>query len=347
MPTKQIMGNRHQPADGLVRLGPLMSIPDVLTEFGHEPNDILSEAGLKLKQFGDPDCEIPYLAAGKLLARSVAVTGCDHFGLMVGQRVRPSSLGIAGFLLQHAQDVDTALSDLVKHIDLHDQGGIAVLETHRDKTRLGYAIYTPGVEASDQIYDLTMCIACNVMRSLCGESWNPSEVVLPRKAPLDLAPFKRFFRAPVRFDAEQAAVIFPSSWLKHRVGSADDLLHSHLEKEATRLHRERGGNIVVEVRILLRESMLAGQCTARNIAGKLCLHERTLNRRLHEQGTTFRREYENVRFELARQLLLETSMSVAKISAALKYSEASAFNHAFKRWTGETPAGWRARSRTS
>jgi AraC-like DNA-binding protein len=347
MPTKQIMGNRLRSADGLVRVGPLMAIPDVLSEFGHDPREILAEAGLKLAQFGNPDSEISYLAAGKLLALCEAVTGCDHFGLLVGQRARPSSLGVAGFLLQHAQDVDTALRDLVKHIDLQDQGGIAVLETQRDNTQLGYAIYTPGVEASDQIYDLTMCIACNVMRSLCGESWNPSEVVMPRKTPQDLTPFKRFFRAPLRFNAEQAALIFPSSLLRHRVGSADDLLHSHLEKEATRLHRERGGNIIVEVRMLLRKSMLAGQCTVGNIAEQLCLHERTLNRRLHEQGTTFRREYDNVRFELARQLLLETSMSVAKISTALRYSEASAFNHAFKRWTGETPARWRSRSRAS
>jgi AraC-like DNA-binding protein len=347
MSPKHIMESRLPPAEGLVRVGPLMTIPTVLRELGHEPKDILAEAGLKLSQFVDPDTEITYLAGGKLLALSVAITGCDHFGLLVGQRARPSSLGIAGFLLQNAQDVHTALRDLVQHIDLQDQGGIAVLQTQGDVAQLGYAIYMPGVEATDQIHDVTMGIACNAMRSLCGENWHPSEVVLPRKPPQDLEPFRRFFRAPLRFNAEQAALVFPATLLKQEVRGADELLHLHMEKEAARLHNTRETTIVVELRVLLRKSMLAGQCTIGNIAGQLCLHERTLNRRLQEHGTSFRREYESVRFELARQLLLETSMPVSKISTALNYSEASAFNHAFKRWTGETPARWRARSRAS
>jgi hypothetical protein len=61
----------------------------------------------------------------------------------------------------------------------------------------------------------------------------------------------------------------------------------------------RETNIVIELRSLLRKSMLAGQCTVVNIAGQLCLHERSLHRRLREHGTSFRREFEDVRYEAA------------------------------------------------
>jgi AraC-like DNA-binding protein len=341
------MESRHKSNDGLLRVGPLMAIPALLREFGHEPKDILATAGLKLSQFSDPDVEISYLALGKLLAQCVTTTGCEHFGLLVGERAVPSSLGVAGFMLQNAPDVASALRDFVQHIDLYDHGGTAVLQIQSQVARISYAVFIPEIEAAEQIYDAALGIGCNVMRSLCGDSWNPSEVLLPRTVPADIKPFRRFFRAPLRFNAEQAAMAFPASLLKQKVRGADDFLHLHLEREAARLHETRETNIVDELRVLLRKSILAGRCTVDDIAGRLCLHERTLNRRLHEQGTSFRREYENIRFELAQQLLVGTSMPIMKISTALNYCDASAFNHAFKRWTGETPARWRARSRAS
>ncbi len=347
MKPMHILNSRPHPTDELVRLGPLMSIPSILREFGQEPKAILAEANLKLTQFADPDFEVPYQSVGKLLARCVAITGCEHFGLLVGQRAAPSALGVAGFMLQSAPDVGTALRDFMQHLGLHDQGGVVALQTLGRISLLGYAIHLPEVEAADQIYDLSIAIGCNIMRSMCGESWNPTEVLLTRPPPQDLAPFSRFFRAPLHFNAVQSALVFPTTWLNHRVRGADALLHQYLEKEAVRLHGKREINFVAEVRALLHRSIVAGQCTVANISAQLCLHERTLHRRLREHSTTFRRESEEVRSELARRLLTETTMSIKGVSAALRYSDTSAFNHAFKRWTGDTPTHWRERAKSS
>ena len=75
----------------------------------------------------------------------------------------------------------------------------------------------------------------------------------------------------------------------------------------------------------------------------LGLHPRTLNRRLHQEGTAFKRVVDEIRFEIARQLLTSTAMSLTQISAALDFSEGSAFTRAFRRWAGETPTDWRIR----
>jgi AraC-like DNA-binding protein len=56
----------------------------------------------------------------------------------------------------------------------------------------------------------------------------------------------------------------------------------------------------------------------------------------------FRTIANEVRFEIARQLLAATSLSLGQIAAALDYSEASAFTRAFRRWSGQTPSAWRA-----
>jgi len=317
--------NHRASLNGSVRVGPLLGIPTVVRELGHDPESILADADLSPAEFSDPDNEIPYLIADRLLSRCVAVTQCEHFGLLVGERAGPSSLGVAGFLLQHAPDVGTALRDLVHHLDLHDSGGIPMLIIRNDITMLGYAIHQAGTQATDQIYDLSIAVACNIMRGLCGENWNPVEVLLSHRPPQELAPYGRFFRAPLRFDAEQSAIAFPTWWLNRKVAAADALLHQHLEKEASELRSHRETDIVSDLRKLLLKSLLNRTCSIDNIARQLCIHERTLHRRLREQGTGFRQELEQVRHELARQLLAETAIPVKKIATSLGYTDASAF----------------------
>lgn len=73
------------------------------------PDEILDPFGLSAVQFDDPDFEIPYVIAGRLLARCATATQCPHFGLLAGICAHPSSLGVPGFLLTNSPDVGTAL----------------------------------------------------------------------------------------------------------------------------------------------------------------------------------------------------------------------------------------------
>ncbi len=74
----------------------------------------------------------------------------------------------------------------------------------------------------------------------------------------------------------------------------------------------------------------------------LGMHRRTLNRRLAEQGTTIAKVLNEVRFQLARQLLSETDLPFVEIAATLNYTDASTFTRAFRAWSGTTPTLWRA-----
>ena len=177
------MGDRCDHTSALVRVGPLMGIPAILQELGHDPEPIFASAGFKPAQFADPDTEISYVAASRLLTHCVAVTGSRHFGLQLGTRAGPSSLGVAGFILQSAPDVGTALRGLVQHLDLHDQGGVPTLHISGDTTHLGYDIFLSGIGGGRAgIYDISIAVGCNIMRSLCGKGWNPIEVLLSTPA---------------------------------------------------------------------------------------------------------------------------------------------------------------------
>jgi AraC-like DNA-binding protein len=72
------------------------------------------------------------------------------------------------------------------------------------------------------------------------------------------------------------------------------------------------------------------------------MHRRTLNRHLRTEGLAFRQVANQVRFEIACELLANTDMALSQIAAVLRYSEPSAFTRAFRRWSGQTPSAWRA-----
>ncbi len=332
------------PAVGMVRVNPLAGLAQLMRDLGHDPRPAFARQELVPEDFSDPDAEISFSRAGKLLASCVAETGCRHLGLLLGQRISPSSLGVPGYLLYTASDVRAALVDLVRHFDLHDRGAVLTLDTNARGTYLGYSIYLPDVAAADQIYDLSIAVECNIMRSLCGTDWNPSEVRLARGAPGDITPYRRFFQAPIHFDADRSALVFESRWLDHPISSSNPMLHRHLEKEAESLHAEQSADLVGQLRGLIRGSLAIRKADAPHVARQLGLHERTLNRRLHQAGTSFRRELKAVRYQVAQELLANTQLSLSRIAAALNYADTSAFIRAFKQWSGVPPGDWRRRS---
>src|SRR5918997_3815055 len=102
------------------------------------------------------------------------------------------------------------------------------------------------------------------------------------------------------------------------------------------------GPLTEDLRRLLRIERLRNPCPAATVARLFSMHRRTLTRHLRTEGLAFRQVANEVRFEIACQLLQNTDMALSQVAAALKYSEPSAFTRAFRRWSGQTPSAWRA-----
>src|SRR5215218_8696809 len=293
----------------------------------------------------DGDNAIPVAALGRLVSVCVAQTHCPHFGILVGQKAPLSSLGIVGGLMQHSDTVGDALRSLVLHLHLHDRGAAPVLTVNGDVAILSYAVCDSGVECADQISDGAIATAVNVMRALCGPAWAPAEVLLPRGPPPDLEPYRTFFQAPVRFEEETASLVFPARWLDHRIAGADAVFRRMFEERVGELEAVHDGDFQEELRRVLRTQLLTDRCSAAKVAELFAIHRRTLSRRLSADGTAFKVVADEVRFEIAWQLLSDTAMPLGQIAAVLEYSEAGAFTRAFRRWAGQTPTAWRAEHR--
>ena len=328
--------------DGVVRVSIFVNLPSLLREFGHDPARIVADVGLDLSVFDDPDQTIAFVTASHLLKLCVERTGCGYFGLLLGQRGQASDLGLVGELMQNSPDVGVALRNLLLHLHLQDRGAVPTLSVRDGVVALGYAIYQAGVVRSDQIYDAAIALGFNILRALCGSHWTPTEILFSHSKPDDLGPYRRFFRSQLRFDAEQTAIVFPSKWLERRLPGADPRLRQILEAHIEALEAAGDGDIVVQLRRVLRTLLVSGRGSMEQVAQIFSMHRRTLNRRLRLRRTTFKALLEEMRFEISLQLLRDTELPVVEIAASLDYADASAFTRAFRRWSGTTPAAWRA-----
>ena len=332
--------------EGGLRVGPLIEVPQVLRELGVDPTEVIGGVGLDLKLFDDPENMISFAAMGRLLKGCAAQTQCPHFGLLIGQRGGPAALGIVGQLLQHSPDVGSALRGAILHLHVHDRGAVPVLAVERGMAVLSYLIYQPGVEDTDQIYDGALAILFNTLRALCGPAWLPTEVLFSRRRPGNIQPYRDFFRVPLRFDMEQTALVFPAKWLDRAVAGTDPVSRQQLEQRIAVLENLDSGDLVSQLRCVLRVLLITRRSALDQVAQLFSIQGRTLNRRLKARGATFQALVNEGRYEIARQLVEHTDMSMSQIAATLDYAAASAFTRAFRRWSGTTPAARRARSLT-
>ena len=99
-----------------------------------------------------------------------------------------------------------------------------------------------------------------------------------------------------------------------------------------------------EVQQLITNLLPSGQPKIDAVAQELGMSSRTLMRRLADQGLTYKSLLDEVRRKLALQYLKDRRINLKQVAYLLGYSEASAFYHAFRRWTGSTPVQHRLKS---
>ncbi len=327
---------------GYDRVASTLALRPLLAEFGVDLSDVLAESGLRLDLFDDPENLIPFVEGSRLLGLCVDRTGCEHLGLLIGRHTPLDALGIVAELTKAAPDVRSALLLLSRFLTLSDGGGLATLTEEAGSATYGYALYEPGVERTEIIYDMVLGSIWNVMRTLCGNKWLPREVLFSRRRPVDVRPYRRLVRASLRFDAGQSAVVFDRAWLDVPLPTADPQRLVQLEAQARQIESRATGDLVGLVRRVIRRQLLSGRSSMHSVAKELAMHRRTLDRRLQSHGVSFQTLSDEVGYEVSRQLLATTTMPIIAIAQSLHYADASAFSHAFRRWSGMKPTQWRA-----
>lgn len=341
------LSRSHHVKEGTLRMAPLLPMPALLASIGYAPAPLIAEAGLAQALFDDAENTVSLNDAGRFIALCADRTGCPHLGLLLGAaNVGIDVLGIVGKLAGCSPDIGVALRNITLYMHLHDRIAMPAIHASNELATFAYVIYHHEVLGIELIYDTAIVIACNILKDLAGPEWVPEVVCLSRPRPADIAPYRRFFGAHISFGAETNAVVFKARWLDHPLGSADASAQDCLIREMKRLEALGSGSLAEQLRRILRRLFISGgdprRSSLESISSLFAVHRRTLNRRLRDEGTTFKALMDAARHDIACQLLRDTQLTTLDVAMTLGYADAAAFSRAFRRWSGTSPAAWRS-----
>jgi AraC-like DNA-binding protein len=231
---------------------------------------------------------------------------------------------------------------------LRTSGGVASLAI---ANRIGGRCLANEVVDARRFADETLLVMLHgLLCWLVGRRVVPTRLDWAHPAPPHAAEYRRMFAQDVRFDAPATALVFDARVLDGAVAVNAATLRAFLRDapQSIFLKQVAGAGVSDQVRRHLREALDQGQRlpALSALARRLGLSPATLRRRLLAEGAGWQPLKSAVQRELAQRHLAAGTMTVADIAAQLGFEDASTFYRAFRQWTGQTPAAWRAAQRT-
>jgi AraC-like DNA-binding protein len=309
---------------------------------GVDADALFRRAGLDPATLKDSNARYPVSAMTRLWHTAVAATDDPCFGLTAAQHWHPTSLHALGFAWLASHTLRESLERAVRYGRIVSNATQLALVVREGEARLVFTRPHPTTVVADTAVHAGLALMVNLARASCGADFHPHRVWL-RQARSACAPrLRAFFHAPVEYDARENALGFAASALNRPLATANAALAEANDRVAAQyLARFDRQDVAARLRAHLLESLPSGAVSEATAARALQLSRRSLQRKLHEAGTSFTRLLEATRRELALQYLKDSSVSVSEVAYLLGFSEVANFTRAFRRWEGVAPRAYR------
>lgn len=288
----------------------------------------------------DSEQNIPLDKAWLLLEKVAAASPGKTPGLCMARNVRWHNLGAFGRILANANTMEELLYRYLAYEQIFYGEKLASIQREKDHI----ALYWQGLPSAlpRVLSQLSIGVFAVCTKRLLPEKQTITEISFPQPANGEAAEYEEFFGCPVVFDAPAVRICLNSQVLNDTPHFDDN---SKLEAPTESALKPIPANekpmlnkITKDVLALLPE----GKATVNSIASLMVVSPRTLQRRLGNYPGGLRGLVDDIRYDKAVAYLSDPSLSFSYIASQLGYSEQSAFNLAFRRWTDMTPSEWRA-----
>jgi AraC-like DNA-binding protein len=337
----------------LATVSPLLPTIRVVTCYGLEKlvraagvdfDFLLRQVGIEPGLLSDPESRIPFVNYVQLLESAAAATGDDLIGLHMGSMQSIQVIGVLGYVLQSSPDVRTQLAHTARYFALQQEGATITLRNAGPAVEFVYTVLDPNVSLHRQDAEGTLALAVANWRTLTGlPHWSPLSVHFEHPAPVKVQELCRFFGCPVHFSEDFDGMRFPPAFLGMPIRSADPGLHAILTRyaEDSLTDHKDLTSLAMRIQRLIAASLATGSASINDVAERLAIAPRTLQRRLAGEGLRFNDLLDETRRNLAVQYLDDPHLGLTDIAFLVGYSDLTAFHRAFRRWFGRTPIEFR------
>ncbi len=317
---------------------------------GVDAEDLASACGFDPKLASDPDARIALETEQSLWREAAARAGDPAFGVHAAELVQPGAFDVLDYAIRTAPTLRSSLERLVRYNRLVHDIAEWSLVPRGDRLRVEHAFRLGGIEQERHSAEFTIASVVTIGAQIARIPIEARAAGFRHAAPsspVARSELRRVlgvepaFLQPLNFlEVDAALVDRPNP-------TSDPRLSRVIERHAEALLEARPlpvASASERVRSLLARAIGEGEITLAAIAAKSKMSERSLQRRLADEGVTFDALLDDVRRDLALRYLADPKIAVAEVAYLLGYSEPSPFHRAFKRWTGKTPTEARKRA---
>lgn len=311
-------------------------------EYGIDPQKILAGSGIRMSELDDP-LRIITTEQEIMIGRKLAQLAPSPLsGLDLGSHHHLISKGKLGMAAMCCETALEALKLMLTYIDLASSYFQYDLTVDGKK---GYVRMKELVSLDDfrhYVFETEVVSLYTICSMILDDARIFKEMHLAFPAPNYAARYKEIFHCPVFFDAPQHLLVFDAALLDRPLKHANPLTKKILEEECRQLCERLKEKVTVKDKIRHELMFVEGDFPSLNqLAHRINIPERTIRRKLTAEGTSFKDILSDVRKQKALELIDAGDCSMEKIAEKLGYSEIAGFYHAFKTWTGTTPANYR------
>lgn len=335
------------PLSSSVSVAYLQGLLDYLTRRGVDRAKLLERVRLSPSLLAQRDQRIAASTYLELLGHGVRLTGDEQLGLHLGEAVRPGYYGVLGYLIMSCATLADALHRQARYAALVGNLGQVGLDDEPPRAGLEPQVahsWQPLLpQQQRQLSEETLAGWVTFGHWISGLDIPPTEVRFQHAAPADTAEYQRIFRCPVLFDQADNALVFAKRLLATPLGQADAQVRLMLDAYADRLLGEiqQGHSVLDRARLELSRQLPEVGADLQQIAARLALSPRTLQRRLREAGLSFNQLVDETRQQLVLHYLRDPALELTEIAFLVGFSEPGSLARAFRRWTGQSPGEYR------
>lgn len=325
----------------------LQLLTDYAERNGLPAQHLLARAGIPANALTDPNGRVPYARYSQACDIAAADLKDPSLGLKLGQSVRPGHLGSHGFALMSCATLHELAQQASRYSALTMDAGHNVFELRGQEYVRYWRSNLPGGAPMGRLQDeMQQAVAVTLVRWCSNrEDINPRWVAFQHAQPDDVRAHEALFRCPLRFGAAETAISMDAAYIDLPLPNANPQLRRIMDDLSASLLKQLGSTLEPNWLAIARRTAIdafqRGMPEIALITEATGMTEAELKDQLAQRGLSFRSFIDDLRRALAVGYVRDPSLGLVDVAYLLGFSEQSAFQRAFKRWTGTTPGDYR------
>ncbi|GIO38975.1 AraC family transcriptional regulator [Paenibacillus antibioticophila] len=241
----------------------------------------------------------------------------------------------------HARDYRDALRRMARYKQLCPPESLRIIEDGEDCT-IELEWMNSGQSGPPLLMGITLAFLLELGRRGTGQHLKAKLVEFSNSMG-DVQALEAYFGCPIKIGAGcNRLTLYRSDLDRPFVSYNEELLELLTPPLDQSLHEQQHTRSTTEkVKWIMKRSLMGGRPDIQNIAKELGMSDRTLQRRLTDENTSFKHLLSEVRHEQARAYLADPSLDIQEVAFLIGYEDQNSFYRAFRQWEGDTPAQWR------